>query len=161
MKNNKKFFTIILAIGIISLVQISYARYTKNECFNVVQEIANPILEVEEGDSVKINNVNNTGFYEFSIKNFNSKNISEIDLWYTIEIISNIEEDVEFELYEGEEQVALQNLKTEQILIMGNDKIEKSYKLKIIYNIDKVNFNIIKNVQIKIHSEQEKINRKV
>ena len=58
---------------------MSYARYIKNECLNIVQEIANPVLEVEEGKIIKIDKINNTGFYEFSIKNFNSKKISEID----------------------------------------------------------------------------------
>ena len=58
---------------------MSYARYIKNECLNIVQEIANPVLEVEEGKLIKIDKINNTGFYEFSIKNFNSKKISEID----------------------------------------------------------------------------------
>lgn len=141
---------------------MSYARYIKNECLNIVQEIANPVLEVEEGKLIKIDKINNTGFYEFSIKNFNSKKISEIDSEYTIEIISDIKDVVKFELYNGEKQIQLQNLKTEPILIKGNNKIKEDYKLKIIYNdVNNIKSNIISNIQIKIHSEQEKNNKNV
>lgn len=141
---------------------ISYARYIKNESLNIVQEIANPVLEVEEGKIIKIDKINNTGVYEFSIKNFNSKKISEIDSEYTIEIISDIKDVVKFELYNGEKQIQLQNLKTEPILIKGNNKIKEDYKLKIIYNdVNNIKSNIISNIQIKIHSEQEKNNKNV
>lgn len=141
---------------------MSYARYIKNECLNIVQEIANPVLEVEEGKIIKIDKINNTGFYEFSIKNFNSKKISEIDSEYTIEIISDIKDVVKFELYNGEKQIQLQNLKTEPVLIKGNNKIKEDYKLKIIYNnVNNIKSNIISNIQIKIHSEQEKNNKNV
>ena len=141
---------------------MSYARYIKNECLNIVQEIANPVLEVKEGEIIKIDKINNIGFYEFSIKNFNSKKISEIDSEYTIEIILDIEEAVKFELYNEEKQVKLQDLKTEPILIKGNNKIEENYKLKIIYNdVKDIKSNIMSKIQIKIHSEQGKINKNV
>ena len=158
----KRKVIVILIIVSISFVNMSYARYIKNECLNIVQEIANPVLEVEEGKIIKIDKINNTGFYEFSIKNFNSKKISEIDSEYTIEIISDIKDVVKFELYNGEKQIQLQNLKTEPILIKGNNKIKEDYKLKIIYNdVNNIKSNIISNIQIKIHSEQEKNNKNV
>mgnify|MGYP004655737931 CR=1 FL=1 len=158
----KRKVIVILIIVSISFVNMSYARYIKNECLNIVQEIANPVLEVEEGKIIKIDKINNTGFYEFSIKNFNSKKISEIDSEYTIEIISDIKDVVKFELYNGEKQIQLQNLKTEPVLIKGNNKIKEDYKLKIIYNnVNNIKSNIISNIQIKIHSEQEKNNKNV
>lgn len=162
MKNKKKFFIVILILTVMFSCHMSYARYIKNECLNIVQEIANPVLEVEEGKIIKIDKINNTGFYEFSIKNFNSKKISEIDSEYTIEIISDIKNVVKFELYNGEKQIQIQNLKTEPILIKGNNKIKEDYKLKIIYNdVNNIKSNIISNIQIKIHSEQEKNNKNV
>ena len=157
----KKVIVILIIVAIFS-ANISYARYIKNECLNIVQEIANPVLEVKEGEIIKIDKINNIGFYEFSIKNFNSKKISEIDSEYTIEIVSDIEEAVKFELYNGEKQVNLQDLKTEPILIKGNNKIEENYKLKIIYNdVKDIKSNIMSKIQIKIHSEQGKINKNV
>lgn len=158
----KKKVIIILIIVAIFSANISYARYIKNECLNIVQEIANPVLEIKEGEIIKIDMINNIGFYEFSIKNFNSKKISEIDSEYTIEIVSDIEEAVKFELYNGEKQVNLQDLKTEPILIKGNNKTEENYKLKIIYNdVKDIKSNIMSKIQIKIHSEQGKINKNV
>ena len=127
---------------------------------NAVQEIAIPIFEIEEGKSIKIDKTNNTGFYEFSIRNFNEKNISEIDFIYTIEIVSDIGQEVQFELYDEDKQIALQNLKSEQISMKGNGKVEKKYKLKIVYNnIEDTKYNAIEKVQIKVHSEQKKINK--
>ena len=157
----KKVIVILIIVAIFS-ANISYARYIKNECLNIVQEIANPVLEIKEGEIIKIDKINNMGFYEFSIKNFNSKKISEIDSEYTIEIVSDIEEAVKFELYNGEKQVNLQDLKTEPILIKGNNKTEENYKLKIIYNdVKDIKSNIMSKIQIKIHSEQGKINKNV
>lgn len=157
----KKVIVILIIVAIFS-ANISYARYIKNECLNIVQEIANPVLEIKEGEIIKIDKINNIGFYEFSIKNFNSKKISEIDSEYTIEIVSDIEEAVKFELYNGEKQVNLQDLKTEPILIKGNNKTEENYKLKIIYNdVKDIKSNIMSKIQIKIHSEQGKINKNV
>ena len=65
-------------------------------------------------------------------------------------------------MYNEEKQVKLQDLKTEPILIKGNNKIEENYKLKIIYNdVKDIKSNIMSKIQIKIHSEQGKINKNV
>ena len=72
--NKKSIFTITLSIVLIFIAHISYAKYVKTEILNAVQEIAIPIFEIEEGKSIKIDKTNNTGFYEFSIRNFNEKN---------------------------------------------------------------------------------------
>ena len=158
--NKKSIFTITLSIVLIFIAHISYAKYVKTEILNAVQEIAIPIFEIEEGKSIKIDKTNNTGFYEFSIRNFNEKNISEIDFIYTIEIVSDIGHEVQFELYDEDKQIALQNLKSEQISMKGNGKVEKKYKLKIVYNnIEDTKYNAIEKVQIKVHSEQKKINK--
>lgn len=121
--------------------------------------MATPIFIVEGKETTKINNINNIGYYEFSIKNFNENQISEIGFFYTIEIISNIDENIQFELYNEEKTIALNNLKTEKLSITGNKKIEQKYKLKIIYNNLNANEGkeILEEVQIKIHSEQEQL----
>lgn len=160
MKNikNKKIFLKIIGLTIIfaSCTQISYARYTKTEIAKGKQEIATPILIVKEGEKVFINKENNIGYYDFSIKNYNEKNVSEIDFLYNIEIISKIEDVVKFELYNQEGLINLDNLRTEQISIKGKEKIEQRYKLKIIYK-DGIDKNISEKIQIKVSSEQEKI----
>lgn len=156
--NKKCVFIITLSVVLIFSAHISYARYVKTEILNAVQEIAIPIFEIEEGETVKIDKENNIGFYKFSIKNFNEENISEIDFKYTIEIVSDIGQEVQFELYDEEKQILLQNLKSEQISMKGNGKVEKNYKLKIIYNnIKNIKSNTIEKVQIKVYSEQQKV----
>ena len=78
---------------------------------------------------------------------------------YTIEILSNTDESIQFELYNEEEQIPLKNLKTEKLLISGNGKVEQRYKLKVIYDNTKGTSgkDILEEVQVKVHSEQEKI----
>lgn len=85
--------------------------------------------------------------------------MSETNFLYTIEIISNLDEKIQFELYNEDTQIPLENLKTPQIQIMGNEKVEQKYKLKIIYNNTEKNNGkeILDEVQIRVCSEQEKI----
>ena len=138
--------------------QISYAKYIKTEVICGIQEIAKPILKIEEGETIQVDRTNNTGYYEFSVKNFNEENVSETGFLYTIEIVSNLEETVQFELYNGEKQIPLQNLKTWELLITGNEKVEQKYKLKITYNANAENKEeSIEKIKIKVHSEQEKV----
>ena len=158
IKNKKRIFTVIAMFILILSGQISYARYITTEVINGKQEIARPILTLEEGQTVQIDKTNNIGYYEFSIKNFNEENVSETGFLYTIEIISNIGETIQFELYDGEKQVPLQNLKTRELSIIGNEKIEQKYKLKITYNAtEEEKEECIEKIQIKVHSEQEKL----
>lgn len=123
--------------------------------------LATPIFIVEGKETIKINEINNIGYYEFSIKNFKESKISETEFLYTIQIISNTDESIQFQLYNEEEQIPLENLKTQPISIIGNEKIEQKYKLKIIYDNTKGNSGkeILEEVQIKVYSEQ-KINIK-
>ena len=121
--------------------------------------IATPIFIVEGGETTKINEINSIGYYEFSIKNFNETNISETGFLYTIEIISNTDETIQFELYNEESQIPLENLKTQPISIIGNERVEQKYKLKVIYDNTKGTNgkDMLEEVQVKVHSEQEKI----
>lgn len=158
IKNKKRTFIIIATFILIFSARVSYARYIKTETLSVVQEIATPIFKIEEGNYIQIDKTNNIGYYEFSIKNFNEEKVSEIGFLYTIEIISNIGEVVQFELYNGEELIELNNLETERISIKGNEKVEQKYKLKISYNTSKeIKDGSIEEIQIKVHSEQEKV----
>ena len=159
IKNKKK--TIIgITIAIILLsTHIVYAKYISTDKISSALSIAEPIFIVEGKETTKINEINNIGYYEFSIKNFNETNISEIGFLYTIEIISNIDESIQFELYNEETQILLENLKTQELSIKANKKIEQKYKLKVIYDKTKGSEgkDILEEVQVKVHSEQEQI----
>ena len=129
---------IILTIIIIILsTHIVYAKYVTKDKMSSTLNIAKPIFIVEGKETTKINEINNIGYYEFSIKNFNETQISEIGFLYTIEVISNTDETIQFELYNEDIQIPLENLKTKELSIIGNEKIEQKYKLKIIYDNSK------------------------
>ena len=138
---------------------IVYAKYITTDKISSGFYVATPIFIVEGKETTKISEINNIGYYEFSIKNFDQTKISETGFVYTIEILSNTDESIQFELYNEESQIPLENLKTQQLAIKANEKIEQNYKLKVIYDNTKgtKGKNILEEVQVKVHSEQEQI----
>ena len=162
IKEKKKTIIEIVILTILILLlssHIVYAKYITVDTITSSLSVAKPIFIVEGGDATKISEINNIGYYEFSIKNYNETNTSEIGFLYTIEIVSNTDEAIQFELYKDEKQISLNNLKTEQLSIKGNEKIEEKYKLKVTYDETKGTGgkDILEEVQVKVHSEQEKI----
>lgn len=121
--------------------------------------VAVPILTVEGTENIKISAINTTGTYKFIVKNYEGEEISDVSQNYNIEIISDTDETIEFTLYKDGEVVALEDKKTDLIHISNLEKEEHEYTLKISYNRDKSDLHqdILEDVQIKIHSEQEKI----
>ena len=150
---------LILIMTIILTTPIVLAKYNTLEILKGSTEIAKPIFEVHGTESSKISAINNIGYYDFSIKNFNETGVREISFLYTIEIVANIDDSIKFELYNENQKIELQNLKTEQLSIEANKNIEQKYKLKIIYDksLGEKGKDILQEVQIKVHSEQVKI----
>ena len=136
-----------------------YAKYIQYVELKSSTEIAKPIFIVEGTEQSKINSINNIGYYEFYVRNYNETEISDIGFNYIIEVVSKQDKSITFELYKGDENIVLENLKTEKMYIGANEKIEQKYKLKVIYNKDlnEIGKDILQEVQIKVHSEQEKI----
>ena len=171
----------LLTIILILMESTSYARYTKTEILKGKQKIVKPILNMKEGIPIKIDNANRTKSYEFSVENFNENDISEIGFLYTIQIVSNIDLESNFnlKLYKEDEEIQLSNLKTNPIFIKGNERIEQKYKINIEYKeikkenneldetikadsdfenkLDDLTDEISGKIQIKIHAEQERI----
>lgn len=148
---------LVLLIAMISTLTVTLAKYrTKEKASNSI-EIVNPIFSVEGKETTKISAIQNIGYYEFSIKNYNEENISKLGFLYTIEVISETDESIQFELYREDEQIELNDLKTNQLYIAGNEKVEQKYKLKVTYDKTKgkKGQDILQEVQLKIHSEQE------
>lgn len=153
---------IIITFSIILLILFSgycLAKYKFSKEFSLDSKIAVPVLEVEGTETTKISEINNIGYYDFSVKNYNEKNISDVSQNYTIEIISNTNEAVEYELYKEEEQIELNDNKTDNIFIEGSEEKEHHYRLKITYDENKKNSeeDILEDVQVKIHSEQDRM----
>lgn len=158
---NKKILIMVLIVVISSaiLIPTSLSKFKEKEEIKEKIEIAEPIFIVEGNEKTKISAINNIGYYEFSIKNFKDTKVSETGFKYIIEIVSKTAESIEFELYKEDELLKLDELKTEELSIAGNEKIEQKYKLKVTYDKTKGNQgkDILEEVQVKIHSEQMKI----
>ena len=158
---------IILTITLILLEYTSYAKYMTSEIIKGKQEIIKPIFNVKEGIPIKIDNKNKINCYEFVIDNFYEDKVSEIGFLYTIEIISNIDLESNFnlKLYNEEEEIQLSDLRTPKISIKGNEKIEQKYKIYIERNEseDEEDYaerefkTISGTIQIRVSAEQEKI----
>lgn len=149
------FFTIILLL----FCGYSMARFVEEFIIKGKVEIAEPILVVENNPSIDITALNNYGIYTFKIKNYNEQNqVTQTDLKYYIEILSNTDKSINIELYQNEDKIDLNNNKTEYIQISKAQKEEREYKIKITYDKNKSNTinDIMEKIQVKVHTEQIK-----
>lgn len=158
----KLFILLVILIIFLMLISISfvYARYTGYKIAKYNTKIAKPILELVNGENISINDNNKEGEYRFSIKNYNDKNeITDVKLGYTIEIIANEDKAIQYTLYKDDKQIPIVGNKSEEIEMNNNNKEEHFYKLKVKYDRTKneTSTDLIQDIQIKIHSEQERI----
>ncbi len=167
IKIKKKEFIIIATI--ITIVILFFSGFSMGKAYsrtdiNGDTEIANPIIKVEYGNPINITNENQEGIYEFKVKNYEEtinleKNITQVGLNYYIEILNPIDKSIKIELYKNEEKIELNGNKTETFYMPKNVEKIDNYKMIITYNKkDNINMiDIIQELQIKVHSEQEKI----
>mgnify|MGYP004497759279 CR=1 FL=1 len=159
---NTKFITGILIIFIIIILMFSgysMAKIIDEVIIKGKAQIAEPILVIENNPSIDITEAKNYGEYIFKVKNYNEENkISEVDLKYYIEVLSNSEESINVELYQNENKIELIDNKTEYIQISKENKEEREYKIKITYDKEKTNSlnDIMEKIQVRVHTEQEK-----
>lgn len=159
---NSKLLTGILVIFIIILLLFcgySMAKSIEEFIIKGKAEIAEPILVVENNPSIDITALNNSGIYTFKIKNYNEQNqVTQADLKYYIEILSNTDDSINIELYQNENKINLNNNRTEYIQISKDKKEEREYKIKITYDKNKSNTinDIMEKIQVKVHTEQVK-----
>lgn len=167
IKIKKKEFIIIATIIIIVILFFSGfsmgKAYSRTD-INGDTEIANPIIKVEYSNPINITNKNQEGIYEFKVKNYEEttnleKNITQVALNYYIEILNPIDKSIKIELYKNEEKIGFNENKTETFYMPKNTEKIDNYKMIISYNKkDNINMiDIMQELQIKVHSEQEKI----
>ena len=159
IKNGRTLTLIIVTIIVIILFFTGYSigKGMANVKVNTTTQIAEPIMIVENNPSIDITSIKNTGYYDFKIKNYNEQNeINQIEQKYWIEVISKYDETISFKMYKDNQEIPLSNNKTQEIQLAKNKKEEQSYRLEIIYDKTKPSSTeeIIQDVQIKVHSEQ-------
>ena len=157
---NGKLLTATLVIIIVILLMFcgySMAKIIGEVIIRGQAQIAEPILVIENNPSIDITETN--GEYCFKVKNYNEENkLSETDLKYYIEILSNLDDSINIELYQNENKINLIDNKTEYIKISKDKKEERNYKIKITYDKNKTNTinDIMEKIQVRVHTEQEK-----
>lgn len=160
-KSLKLITTILIFIIVILVLFCGYsmAKAVDEILIKGKGEIAEPILVVENNPSIDITALNNYGTYTFKVKNFNQENkVTETDLKYYIEILSNVDDSVIIELYQENNKINLINNKTDYIQISNGEKQEVEYKIIIKYDKEKSNniYDIMEKIQVKVHTEQVK-----
>lgn len=159
-QKNFKITTICLVIFMVILLLFSgycFAKIIDETIIKANTGVAEPILIIENNPSIDITATQNYGIYTFKVKNYNSNNkITEVDLKYYIEILANVDDTINFKLYENEKEINLNNQKTEYINISKNKKEEREYKIEIEYDKTLAITDILEKVQVKVHTEQVK-----
>lgn len=150
--------TTIVLLFFFSGLSMGKAFYKINISTNA--EIAKPILRVENNPEVKIKTINDIGIYEFKVKNYDENgNITQVNLEYSIEILSEIDENINIKLFKENEEINLKNNKTEKYQMMTHEMQEHNYKIEITCkkeNIKKVE-QIMQEIQVKVHAEQKEL----
>ena len=101
-------------------------------------KVAKPIIEIEEGENVKIDNKNKEGEFKFIVKNYNSQgNITGVKMKYKIEILANDDSAISYALFEGNKQIPMNGKITNEIKIGNQRKETHIYNLKITYEESK------------------------
>lgn len=122
-------------------------------------KIAEPILVVENSPILEINGKKQREYYDFKIKNYKENGeVTQVDLTYNIEILSQTQETISFKLYKEQQEIPLENNKTADMKLEKENIQEDNYRLEIIYDNTKniAIHDILQDIQIKVHSEQMK-----
>ena len=161
-KHKKRETTLVLvSVMVLSLFFSGYSigKQYSNTKINASSKIAEPILIVENGSILKMNGKKEKEYYDFKVKNYKEdEQMTQIELEYVIEILFQKEEAISFKLYKDNQEIFLQNNKTENMRLKKESKQEDNYRLEIIYDKTKnqAYHDILQEVQIKVHSEQVK-----
>ena len=161
---NKKILNVILIILLILILFLlgilggkTYSKYKRTVESNGIAEIAKPVFIVDNDNEIKIDGNEDTT-YTFSVKNFDSVNISDVEMKYTVEILNNSKANLEFELKRNGEIQKLTNNKTETLIINGITRSTDNFELKIKYNDNPaIVEDITGNIQVKIEAVQQEV----
>lgn len=161
-KNKRKEIFIIFIVLIILIFffsGFSMGKGFSRKDVNGNTEVAKPILQVENEDSLEISNSNKKGIYEFKVKNYNEQGeTTQVDMEYYIEILNDLKnKGIILKLFRNEQEIEIKENKTEKFVLDKNQMKEDNYKLEVTYDENK-NTNmedIINQLQIKVHSEQK------
>lgn len=162
IKNRKKEITVILIVFFVMLLFLT--GYSLGKGFTKIEvngntKIAKPIIEVENASTLELNNKNSEGVYEFKVRNYNSNGeITDVNLEYYIEILNDLDDNntIKIKLFKNDEEIAIDDNKTEKFYLEKEKMQEDVYKMEISYDkTENISMkDIMGLIQIKVHSEQ-------
>ncbi len=161
-KNKRRELTLILvSVMTLALFFSGYSLGKEKSHVNIETKakIAEPILVVDNNPVIEVNGKKQKEYYDFKVKNYKENGeITQVDLDYNIQILSQTQEAITFKLYKENEEIPLKNNQTETMKLEKGNVQEDNYHLEIIYDQTKNRStnDIIQDVQIKVHSEQVK-----
>ena len=161
-KNNITSWLLLSVVLFLFLwISTSFAKLTTSLSGRAAVGIASPIMEVITQQSMVItaNEPKNSCYFE--VRNYNEKEeINEAEMEYYIEILGLEDEEVSFNLYEGEEEVTMKEKFVSEKRKLGiNQKEQHVYRLEIVYQKGEEKLNSLsQEVEIKVHSIQ-KVNK--
>ena len=77
---------------------------------------------------------------------------------YYVEILNEINKNIELRMFRNEQEIDIKNNRTENFCMQAGNKQEDNFKIEIQYNqkSDTQIEDIIQEIQIKVHSQQQK-----
>lgn len=134
----------------------TFSKHIKQVASNSAEQISKPVFIVDGASNIKIDGINDT-VYNFSVKNYDDAEISEVDLDYYIEIVNDSKADLGFILTKNGESIDLNNNKSKFIELSSLSKQDDNYQLKIKHNNNPAILSDIEgNVQIKVEAVQSR-----
>jgi hypothetical protein len=157
MINNK--IIIIMCLILLILTTGVTAYYKSTEYIEISAKIAEPIIKVEPlQDTVKyeIGKNSEKKEYLFTIKNYENNKISEVDFEVKIEIKSNNNFPITYNLYDcsSNEEILNGNTKVEKLNVLKDEKFDKTYKLEV-YCEDVNKVSGITEIEIEVEAIQK------
>ena len=143
--------TIILLFSGISLAKVFYTTNIETKA-----EIAKPILEIESDPTINITKNEGKEIYNFKVKNYDETGkITQIDLEYYIEIISNTNKKIYFKIYKNDEELNIDGNRTQYFSIQKEKEQNDNYRVEILIERSSLEEEIKKEVKIKIYTKQK------
>lgn len=173
MKKQNKFYkkrkliTLILTVAMVILLIIlflllykhSMAKYKEVINLSSTTEVANPVFIVDGVKEITIDGLEEQSVYNFSVKNYEENNISDVNMKYYVEIVNNIGNMISYNLSKDNKNINLKDNRTEEIKLTGVNKKEDNYELNINYDksLSQDNEDITGIIQIRVVAVQEEI----
>ncbi len=158
LKNKTREIVWVLIIVMVMLLFFSGPSIGKGFQETIIQaqtELGQPILEIDGGTLIYITETNEKTVYEFKVKNFNTmEQLNETNLEYYIEILGLTDKRFLIKVFKENEELKLNENKTEYFKLQNNEKQEDNFKIEIEFNENTNIEEMQQNIEVKIYAKQ-------